>query len=174
MELGNPMERHGAIRECSSCAGAKLQVEEMVNAKEKNMSSTRLPHAAVLAALITIAGAGFAFAQASGTDPHHPAASSQTASPSETDGMSGQSQGAMPGAMMRGNMTMQPGMMGGMPMMPMRGQMMKIMFAVADTDGDGALSFEEVTAVHKRIFDSVDANKDGKVTLEEMRAFMRD
>jgi Ca2+-binding EF-hand superfamily protein len=53
----------------------------------------------------------------------------------------------------------------------MRGQMMKIMFAVADTDGDGALSFEEVTAIHKRIFDSVDANKDGKVTPEEMQVF---
>ncbi|MDR6756528.1 hypothetical protein J2Y48_001821 [Mycoplana sp. BE70] len=65
------------------------------------------------------------------------------------------------------------GMMGRMGMGPMRGQMMRIMFAVADTDGDGALSFEEVTAVHKRIFDTVDANKDGKVTLDEMRAFMQ-
>lgn len=80
----------------------------------------------------------------------------------------GQSQ--MPGMGMGGRMQ---GMMGGMPMGPMRGHMMKIMFAVADTDGDGALSFEEVTAVHKRIFDSVDANKDGKVTLEEMQAFMQ-
>ncbi len=51
--------------------------------------------------------------------------------------------------------------------------MMKIMFAVADADGDGALSFEEVTAIHKRIFDSVDANKDGKVTTDELQAFMR-
>lgn len=55
----------------------------------------------------------------------------------------------------------------------MRGHMMKIMFAIADADGDGALSFEEVTAIHKRIFDEVDANKDGKVTPEEMQAFMR-
>ncbi|MFD1328842.1 EF-hand domain-containing protein [Mycoplana ramosa] len=80
----------------------------------------------------------------------------------------GQSQ--MPGMGMGGRMQ---GMRGGMPMGPMRGQMMKIMFAVADTNGDGALSFEEVTAVHKRIFDSVDANKDGKVTLEEMQTFMQ-
>ena len=48
--------------------------------------------------------------------------------------------------------------------------MMKIMFAIADTDGDGALSFEEVMTIHKRIFDKVDANKDGKVTLEEVLA----
>jgi len=75
----------------------------------------------------------------------------------------------------------QPGMMGGRMggmmqrgMMGMPGHMMKVMFAVADTDGDGALSFEEVTAVHRRVFNAVDTNKDGKVTLEEMRAFMRD
>jgi hypothetical protein len=74
----------------------------------------------------------------------------------------------MPGAMMG-----RQGMMGGMRGGPMRGHMMKIMFAVADVDGDGALSFEEVTTIHKRIFDKVDANKDGKVTTEEMQAFMR-
>ena len=45
----------------------------------------------------------------------------------------------------------QPGMMSAMPMMRMRGHMMKVMFAIADTDGDGALSFEEITAIHKRI-----------------------
>jgi hypothetical protein len=31
-----------------------------------------------------------------------------------------------------------------------------------------------VTAIHKRIFNAVDANKDGKVTPEEMQAFMQD
>jgi hypothetical protein len=79
----------------------------------------------------------------------------------------------MMGGMMGGDM-MQPGMMAHMSMGgPMRGQMMKIMFAVADTDGDGALSFTEVEAVHKRIFDVIDANKDGKVTLDEMQEFMQ-
>lgn len=61
-------------------------------------------------------------------------------------------------------------MMGAMPMMAMHGPMMKIMFVVADANGDGALSFEEVTAVHKRVFDGPDANKDGKATLEAMQA----
>ena len=69
---------------------------------------------------------------------------------------------------------MQPGMMGGMPMMGMHGHAMKIMFAIADADGDGALSFEEVTAIHKRIFDAVDADRDGKVTPEEVQAFVRE
>jgi hypothetical protein len=68
---------------------------------------------------------------------------------------------------------MQPGMMG-QDMMRVRGHMMKIMFAIADTDGDGALSFEEITAIHKRIFDKVDANKDGKVTSDEVQDFMRE
>ena len=51
---------------------------------------------------------------------------------------------------------------------------MKIMFAIADANGDGGLSFDEVTTIHKRIFDRVDTNKDGKVTPEEMQAFMRE
>ncbi|MGO4622274.1 EF-hand domain-containing protein [Ensifer sp. 2YAB10] len=68
----------------------------------------------------------------------------------------------------------QYGMMGGMRQGMMQGHMMKFMFAIADADNDNALSFEEVSAIHKRIFDKVDANKDGKVTPEEMKAFMRD
>jgi Ca2+-binding EF-hand superfamily protein len=79
-----------------------------------------------------------------------------------------------PGMMVPGMMgrMMQPG--GGMSTMGMHGPMMKIMFAVADVNGDGGLSFEEVTTVHRRIFERVDSNKDGKVTPEEIQAFMRD
>ncbi|MEK1887661.1 MAG: EF-hand domain-containing protein [Phyllobacterium sp.] len=93
---------------------------------------------------------------------------------SQSGDMTGQVQGTqpdqsgmMPPGMMRGNM------MGEIPRMGMRGHMMKFMFAIADVDGDGALSFEEVTTIHKRIFDKVDADKDGKVTPEEVQAFMR-
>ena len=50
--------------------------------------------------------------------------------------------------------------------------MRALMFAIADTNGDGRLSFDEVSAIHKRNFDWVDANKDGKVTVEEAQGFM--
>jgi hypothetical protein len=64
---------------------------------------------------------------------------------------------------------MGPGMMG---MMGPR-MMMPRMFVMMDTDGDGAVSLDEMQAVHKRMFDLVDENEDGKLTPEEMRAFMR-
>ncbi|MBY3095136.1 EF-hand domain-containing protein [Rhizobium laguerreae] len=138
----------------------------------------RLPQMTLLAALVAFGAASFARAQTNDSDPHHPADASQAASPSGTDAVAGQGQGAMPGAdMMPGGMMgrgmMQSGMMGSMPAMGMRRHMMKIMFAIADADGDGALSFEEVTAIHKRVFDAVDSNKDGKVTADETQAFMR-
>ena len=92
--------------------------------------------------------------------------------------------GGQPGKMMScpmmqagmGGMMGAPGMLGAtdamMPMMGGQARMMKVMFAIADTSGDGALSFDEVSAIHQRIFDRVDANKDGKVTVEEAQAFM--
>ncbi|WP_297973449.1 hypothetical protein [uncultured Amaricoccus sp.] len=63
----------------------------------------------------------------------------------------------------RGDM-MGPGMMGP--------GMMRMMLIVMDTDGDGALSLEEVQAVHARVFTAMDADGDGRVTTEEMEVFM--
>lgn len=118
--------------------------------------------------LITLPRAAFAAMVIAGL----PAtAAAQATPPSGTmgPGMMGQSSGAQPG---------QPGMMQprmmGQGMTGMHGPMMKILFAIADANGDGGLSFDEVTAIHKRIFDRADANKDGKVTPEEMQAFMRE
>ena len=51
--------------------------------------------------------------------------------------------------------------------------MMTMMFVMMDTDGNGALSLEEVQAVHARMFDRVDENDNGEVTMEEMRGFMQ-
>lgn len=85
-------------------------------------------------------------------------------------------QGGMAGMM--GGRGMGSGMAGqdmmGMPAMGRRGDMMKIIFAVADANGDRMLSFEEMTAIHRRLFDRVDANKDSNVSIEEVQAFMRD
>jgi len=53
------------------------------------------------------------------------------------------------------------------------GMMMRMLFAMMDSDGDGTVSLQEFQAAHERIFRAMDANKDGKLTLEETQAFMR-
>ena len=77
------------------------------------------------------------------------------------------------GPMGRGGMMgpmMGRGMMGGGEMGP--SFMMRMMFALMDADGDGAVSLQEFQAAHERIFKAMDSNKDGKLTLEEMQAFI--
>ncbi len=49
---------------------------------------------------------------------------------------------------------------------------MRIIFALMDSDGDGTILLQEFQAAHERIFKAMDANKDGVLTLEEMQAFM--
>ena len=53
------------------------------------------------------------------------------------------------------------------------GMMMRMLFALMDSDGDGTISLQEFQATHERIFKAMDANKDGKLTLEEIVAFMQ-
>ena len=63
------------------------------------------------------------------------------------------------------------GMMGrGMMAPPV---MMRIIFSLMDSDGDGTISLQEFQAAHERIFKGMDANKDGRLTPEEMQAFMQ-
>ena len=110
-------------------------------------------------------GMGGSAAQTTIADPHRPDAAPPAAPPGQP--------GMMPPGMMGQGMT-GPGMMRHERMMGRRGHAMKVLFAIADADGDGALSFEEVTVIHKRIFDGVDADDDGKVTAEEIQAFLRE
>ena len=68
----------------------------------------------------------------------------------------------------------QGGMMGRGMMGPMGpAMMMRIIFSLMDSDGDGTISLPEFQAAHERIFKAMDANKDGRLTLEEMQAFMQ-
>ena len=73
------------------------------------------------------------------------------------------------GGMMGGGM-MGRGMMGGGAMGPP--VMMRMIFALMDSDGDGTISLSEFQAAHERIFKAMDSNKDGRLTQEEMQAFM--
>lgn len=58
------------------------------------------------------------------------------------------------------------------PRMMRRMVMMRIMFALMDTNGDGTISLQEWQAAQERIFKAMDTNKDGNLTLEEMRRFI--
>src|SRR5688572_18134110 len=53
----------------------------------------------------------------------------------------------------------------------MHGTGMRILFAVVDSDGDGALSLVEIQEFHGRIFEAVDGNGDGRVDMEEIGSF---
>ncbi len=51
--------------------------------------------------------------------------------------------------------------------------MMRMIFSLMDADGDGKLSLQEFQAAHERIFKAMDANKDGFVTMQELQEFIR-
>lgn len=102
-----------------------------------------------------------------------------------------QQQGSGQGSIAGQRGMMGPGMMGQGNMMGMMGQqemgggmsapmgmtgrpfMMRIMFILMDTDGDGTVSLQEFQAAHERIFKAMDSNKDGRLTFEEMQSFMQ-
>jgi hypothetical protein len=73
------------------------------------------------------------------------------------------------GGMMGGGM-MGRGMMGGDGLAPPI--MLRMMFALMDGDGDGTISLTEFQVAHEQIFKAMDSNKDGRLTQEEMQAFM--
>lgn len=134
---------------------------------------TPLRRTIVLAALLAAGTAAAALAQETATDPHHPeAAATQTTPPTAAGEMAQPGPGLTGGGMMAGMMP--PGMTEAMPMMRGHRPMMKIVFAITDADGDGGLSFEELSAIQKRVFDAVDADQSGTVTLEELQGFMRE
>ena len=64
------------------------------------------------------------------------------------------------------------GMMGGGMIGRCHGMAMRIIFSLMDADGDGKLTLQEWQAAHERIFKEMDTDHDGTVTLEEMEAFL--
>ena len=115
-----------------------------------------------ISALILASGAVGAFAQ----DRMMPQPVQQLAQaqPTGQEGSGMMRHGMMGGGM--GHGMMGEGMMGPPPVM------LRVMFALIDTDGDGTIELQEFQAAHERIFRAMDTNKDGKLTLEEMQAFM--
>jgi EF hand len=95
--------------------------------------------------------------------------------PTGQEGTGRMGQGSMTGGGAEGGMMgrgmMGHGMMGGGAMGPPI--MLRIMFALMDSDGDGTISLQEFQVAHERIFKAMDSNKDGQLTLEEMQAFMQ-
>lgn len=57
--------------------------------------------------------------------------------------------------------------------MTRHGMNMRVMMILMDTDGDGALSLEEVQTAHAKIFKVIDADRDGKATQAEIEMFFR-
>jgi hypothetical protein len=108
------------------------------------------------------AGASTAFAQKAPDDLHGQGGDVMQKGPH-----GGMGQGMMGHGMM-GRGMMGRGMMGFADTRAMR-----IAFILMDADGDGSLSVEEFRTGHDRIFKGLDANKDGRLTMEEIGAFMR-
>ena len=80
--------------------------------------------------------------------------------------------GGQPGGMMGQGGMMGPGGMMGRGGMS-HAMMLKMMVALADTNNDGALSLEEVQAVHARMFNMADGDGNGQVTMEDIQGFMQ-
>ena len=127
----------------------------------------------IAAAVLFTALSSPAFAQSpSDHEAHHPRPD-QVPAPTQTTpppGQSAERQGMMGGGDMMGRGMKGRSMMGEDTMGPP--MMFRMMFALMDADGDGAISLAEFQAAHERIFRAMDSNKDGKLILEEMQTFM--
>ncbi len=132
----------------------------------------------ITSAFILACGAVTANAQQSGSRAVERAEQQETQQQgADQDGCGMMGHGGMMGRGMMGRGAMMGGGMMGRGMMGQGGMMgpvvMRMIFALMDSDGDGTISLQEFQVAHERIFKAMDANKDGRLTLEEMRDFMR-
>ena len=131
----------------------------------------------VIATLLLLLGAGAsnAFAQKAPDGPQGKDGGEMQKCPDGDMGPGMMGRGMMcPGMMgMTGRGMMGQGMMGRDMMGLGDMRTMRIAVLLMDGDGDGSLSVEEFRAGHDRIFKGLDANKDGRLTVEEIAAFMQ-
>jgi hypothetical protein len=144
-----------------------------------NAGGPAMPRPTIAVALLLAALSYPVFAQSPSDHEAHPPGPDQVPPLTQMTppaGLSGERQGMMGGRGdmmgrdMKGHSTMMGHSMMGEEMGPPI--MFRMMFALMDADGDGAISLAEFQAAHERIFKAIDSNKDGKLTLEEMQAFM--
>jgi len=130
---------------------------------------TTKPILATATALLLLASAAGVQAQ----QPMGPGSGRMGMDPEMRQRMMEGSQGWMPmgPGMMRGAMSRTMGQ--GMSGQAMRGTMLRMFFALMDADGDREVSREEFHEAHDRIFNHMDAEDSGAVTLEEMLAFFQ-
>jgi hypothetical protein len=100
------------------------------------------------------------------------AAIAQVVTPPPGEQQSHEHSTGQPGTSQGGGGMMGGGMMSGMMGSGIHPVMMRMIFSLMDSDGDGTVSLQEFQAAHERIFKAMDANKDGRLTLEEVQAFM--
>lgn len=162
------MQQHGSGRRVASCGPTFLSLSN------KEVEMTR--HILSLATVALLASSiSLAHAQQPSDDRPMP----QRDRPGQ--GMMGSDRGANPDMMrmMQGRAGDQQERMEAGPRMMRHGGMMghdgmmRIMFAIMDADGDGALTLSEVQDTHARIYKHIDADKNGKVTPQEMQEFFR-
>ncbi|MDW6024781.1 EF-hand domain-containing protein [Mesorhizobium sp. BAC0120] len=131
--------------------------------------------ARVAAVLAAILGLGPTSVLAQGGSIQSPAPQGdQSPAQEEMDQQLPQQGMEMMGRGMMGGGMMPPGRMGRMRTHMPSQHMLKILFAIADTNGDGSISFDEISAIQKRIFDLIDTNHDGRITLDELNAFLQE
>jgi hypothetical protein len=184
-----PRSAPNTLIEIKDEAHAAMSGEQTPYGEEITMSRTLGISAAALTLMLVSSGASFAQETPGGQTPQGSPPGAAQGEPDEGPGWGnwqermrewmmgddwgpGERQGGGPGGMMGWGGGRGPGMMwgGGMPMHS--GMMPMMMIVMMDTDGNGSISYEEVEAVHRRMFNFVDKDKNGELSPDEIQAVM--